>query len=122
MTKAYNVGTVEITEEQFGRLKDARNEFTMAEGVVAEELMEAFALGSDLGDMWGSVMGELFDLCDLLAFRGDEVPAEWQYSPGAYSADPEREDLDEHDEDVLHSYGAFLRTMRDVLEEQGASY
>ena len=117
------LGTVEITEEQFGRLKDARNEFTMAEGCAAEELMEAFALASDLGDMWGSVMGELFDLCDHLTFRGDEVPAEWEYRPGAgEQRDPGRDDFDEHDGDVLRSFGEFLMTMRDVLEEQGASY
>ena len=117
------LGTVEITEEQFQRLKDARNEFTMAEGVVAEELMEAWALGSDLGDMWGSVMGELFDLCEHLTFRGDEVPVDWEFRPGAgEQRDPGREDFGEHDADVLHGFGEFLLTMREVLEEQGASY
>ena len=117
------LGTVEITEEQFQRLKDARNEFTMAEGVVAEELMEAWALGSDLGDMWGSVMGELFDLCEHLTFRGDEVPVDWEFRPGAgEQRDPGREDFGEHDADVRHGCGEFLLTMREVLEEQGASY
>tara|TARA_Y100000401_G_scaffold98481_1_gene86294 strand:- start:96 stop:476 length:381 start_codon:yes stop_codon:yes gene_type:complete len=123
MDKRMRLGTVAITDEQFARLSAAREEFTMDSGADAEDLIAEFRLRADRGDMWGSVLVELFDLCDLLTFRGDHVPADWEYRLGALGPEePGRGDLAGYDGQTLVSYGDFLITMRDVLEEQDASY
>ena len=51
-----------------------------------EEMYNECAL--DEGDLWGSAVGALFDICDALYRMDEEIPADWQYSPGMGAGEP----------------------------------
>ncbi len=79
-------------------------------------------------DPWGTAMSWHFALCDWLHFRtSEDVPCEWQYSPGAAS------DIDENDEykheafvaeevETLLDFGHLLDRYTDKLRLAGRDY
>lgn len=51
------------------------------------DIKSEYQLSRDSGDPWGSLMTAWFGLAGELWMRGEAVPVEWNYSPGA-AADP----------------------------------
>ena len=90
----------------------------------------------DSSDPWGSCLAHLFGICDVLTLEGEEVPASWQFNPGAGSRDEDdvRDEsfeastwlnairLGALDADDLRSVGAVLMRYRDRMEAAGMSY
>lgn len=91
-----------------------------------EELKAEFRI--DLAsDPWGHCMGCRFDLCAELWHRGDPIPDDWHYGPGATN-DPREPDsywfsvLQDVDSAVLVEFGTILKRYSDKLEAAGHSY
>lgn len=91
-----------------------------------DDLKTEFRIDLD-SDSWGHCMGCLFDLCGELWHRGDDIPAEWRYSPGMAS-DPREPDsywfevFQEVDSVVLVEFGRILNRYSDKLRTAGRSY
>jgi hypothetical protein len=124
MSDVKRFGAVEVTAEQFERLRVAREVLSMAAGCEGEDLLADFAMVFDRGDAWGSVTAELFDVCEHLTARGDadEVPAAWEFRAGAGGCDDPRPDWGRCDAADLVAWGECLQAMREVLVEQEAAY
>jgi hypothetical protein len=122
MSDVKRFGNVVVTDEQFERLRVAREVLSMAAGCEGEDLLSDFAMAFDRGDPWGSVMVELFDVCEHLTARGDEVPAEWEFRPGAGGCEDPRPHWERIDAADLVAWGECLEVMRTVLVEQQADY
>lgn len=76
----------------------------------------------DSGDMWGTVMGELFAVADLLNQRNSaNVPSYWEYRnpSGEVSEIAEEMHLDTGD---LVKYGNALWVCRELLKIKGYDY
>jgi len=86
-----------------------------------------YKLQADNGDPWGSAMSALFDIAEELDRRGDEVPAEWEYRPGALG--PGAPDtyfaqavLPLYDASDMRAFGSVLARYTDNLRAAGMSY
>jgi hypothetical protein len=47
------------------------------------DIKSEYRLQADSGDKWGSAMGARFDICETLHRRDADIPASWEFSPGA---------------------------------------
>ena len=124
MAKSMTLAGKTLSPQNAETLLAARAEFTeSAPGVEGVEMLDWFNGACDRGDMWGSVLGALFDICEHLTFRGDVVPESWGFMPGAggVQQDP-APDLGEFSPEDLEALGELLATMRGVLADIGASY
>ena len=84
------------------------------------------------GDSWGDCMAFRFALCDELTWRGNGVPAEWRYRPGAAGV-PSATDAAEEDGGLrldlgsatsadLVAFGHALARLAAILAAKGKSY
>ncbi len=89
----------------------------------------------DPGDRWGSVMGERFGIATALYIEGEEIPTEWEFSPGLISESSIRADdlwpdiywletlrSGEYSVEDLILAGNVLRRYSQALERAGLSY
>lgn len=79
----------------------------------------------DSGDPFGSVMRWWFAVCEELTRRGEDVPASWNYRPGALGVpnEPEDgEDLTVYSVNELRSLGMLLDSFHDVIVKAGLDY
>jgi hypothetical protein len=76
--------------------------------------IEALRDNFDGGDPWGSTMEALFQLCYTLARGGAEIPASWEFSPGAWVPSEDDNDPDNEDGD-----GSLLGWEFDLLLREG---
>lgn len=82
----------------------------------------------DSGDVYGSTMAAGFPICNEIAIRGDDVPASWNFNPGAFG--PHHEEGDEyyvsvyetHTTETLIEFGNFLKRLYERCEAQGKDY
>ena len=78
-------------------------------------------------DPWGTAMGAFFAVAAELQWRGTDIPAKWQYTPGC-AADQREPDgdwfalLEAADEEVLLSFGEMLHRYTDLLRRDGKDY
>jgi len=85
-----------------------------------------FKLFRDTHDSWGSTMGLWFSIASELWWRG-EVPAGWDYSPGAASDPRDPDDYffeliyNESTEDLI-SFGEVLQRHARFLRFKGCDY
>ena len=92
------------------------------------DLISDYKLSHDPGDAWGSAMGAFFDLAAELYNRGDDIPDEWGYRPGAMGGDPRDSDsynfelFDTADTADLERFGALLHRYTDFLRAAGRNY
>lgn len=68
----------------------------------------------DGGDPWGSTIEAQFQICFTLLRGGADIPAAWQFSPGAFN--PQADDNDPDNED---GEGSLLGWEFDILLQQG---
>ena len=91
------------------------------------ELKQLHLESADSGDRWGSAMSTFFDVAGELWWRGADIPAVWEYSPGAAS-DPREPDnylfdyLENTDTDILIQFGNVLERYIRNLDRIGESY
>jgi len=87
------------------------------------DLLNEFNMYED-GDMCGSVVSCLFDVCAFLYQNDVNIPEEWKYRPGA-SGDPQVETFDFIEqyplEDVLN-FGHHLYFMKCFMEMNELDY
>ena len=80
-----------------------------------------FRMDLDTYDAWGSVMSWWFDIAEALHARGEDIPAEWQFRPGAGGCE-ESERLEDYSSDTLEQFGNLLNRYASALESAGRSY
>lgn len=76
----------------------------------------------DGGDPWGSVMGLWFDTAEILAYRGDEIPAEWEYRGSIREPGELNELLGDHASDYLRLLGNYCYRAADTLRALELDY
>ncbi len=74
----------------------------------------------DSGDIWGTIINELFAVCDIVYTREGDTP--WDYNPGSFGPDELIEGLDQHDTTTLTRYGHKLNVLDDAARKAGLSY
>lgn len=89
--------------EQWMSARDTRN-----------PALEALRDNFDSYDPWGSVIEAHFQICFTLLRGGAEIPAAWQFSPGAFSPQPDDNDPDNEDGE-----GSLLGWEFDIILQQG---
>ncbi len=81
---------------------------------------------SPSNDPWGYAMGLFFDVAGELYNRGEAVPDEWQFRPGACGvveiSDYRVDELDEAATADLLRLGAFLHRLTGRIDRAGLSY
>ena len=83
---------------------------------------------NNCGDMWGTCVGVIFDICNTLARRGDydAIPTEWDYNSGAlgpYPKDEQTHDLDEYKTSDLVEFGdKYLFRLYNYCKANGLDY
>ena len=92
-----------------------------------KDLKSEYMLTHDSYDAWGSAMGVYFDLCSELYHRDADIPASWDYHPGAASDPREPEGywfdmLIDADTDTLLHFGRILHRYTSMLDTRGDSY
>lgn len=99
----------------------------MENATTYNDLKREFGITND-GDSWGTVMGWLFAISDVLHFdRDDETPImEWGYSPSPIQSEPkdtfEAEIAREADTADLIEFGCVLSRYANMLEKAGKNY
>ena len=87
----------------------------------AAEIRSEFRLGYDSYDKWGSVLMAFFNVAETLDAWGEDVPAEWEFSPGL--GEPEAAEwLDGFDADTLVDFGNVLNRWSNLLRSRGDDY
>lgn len=79
----------------------------------------------DSYDQWGWAMNWLFDIAAELATRGDDVPAELNYRPGAFGpevSEDRAEMLAEFSTEGLTHAARVLNRYATALDKAGESY
>jgi hypothetical protein len=78
-------------------------------------VLDAFrTYGYDPFDPWGSTIEAHFQICYTLVRYGAEVPADWQFSAGAFSPA-----MDDNDPDNEDGEGSYLGWEFDLLMREG---
>lgn len=76
-------------------------------------------------DTWGTAMGWLFDVAGEIAQRGNEVPYELHYRPGAFGpevSEDNAEGLAEMSDDALQWAARVLNRYCECLKRAGLDY
>jgi hypothetical protein len=78
-------------------------------------VIEVFrSFGYDPYDPWGSTVEAQFQICYTLMRGGAEIPAAWQFSPGAWTPSEDDNDPDNEDGD-----GSLLGWEFDIILREG---
>lgn len=90
-------------------------------------LIDDFNMDYDSGDPWGSVMAWRFEIADELYRRGDEIPAEWEYRPGAGGPDKDGDEfmappIKAIDSAGLRVFGNLMLNFANVIKAAGQDY
>ena len=86
-----------------------------------ENIKDEFRISYDHHDAWGCVMSAFFDIAEALHTRGDDVPMQWQFKPGA-CIDREASWLHHYESDVLSDFGNILYRWARLLQSAGRDY
>lgn len=97
------------------------------------QVHEVISAGWDSGDLYGSAMQQWFGISSALHVRGEDIPAEWCFRPGACLRTVD--DLEDSDRwfwelletgeataDDLRTAGNVLQRYVRVLERYGHTY
>ena len=81
----------------------------------------------DSGDVYGSTMAAWFPICNEIAIRGDDVPASWNFNPGAFGPHHEEGDyvaeiIADVSTETLIEFGNFLERLYERCKAQGKDY
>lgn len=86
-----------------------------------EDIKDEFRIGYDHHDAWGCVMNAWFDIAEALHVRGDDVPSQWDFVPGA-GIQHEASWLHHYESDVLSRFGNMLFRWARMLKNAGLDY
>ncbi len=87
----------------------------------AADIRSEFRSTFDPFDKWSCVIGALFDVAETLYAWGEEVPAAWEFRPGAGEVEVS-EWLEDFDVDTLEDFGNVLNRWASLLQSRGDSY
>ena len=92
-----------------------------------KDLIDILETETDRGDLWGENMEAWFAVAAELCYRGENVPADWEYRAGM-SDDPREHDsfwfdiLVEADSEHLLLFGNYLNARSECLKAAGLDY
>jgi hypothetical protein len=96
-------------------------------GLTLKQLKYELRMGDINYDPWGTAMAALFDVAAELWWRGEDVPAHWEYSPGMVDDPRDRDSCfyelaTETDTETLTQFGNLLERFVRNHDRVGNSY